>query len=904
MKLTKKDWLASRIGTWVALMLSFLFCLPASVFAQVLPYKNAILPISQRVNDLLQRMTPEEKFRQLFMVPGELGKDSALYRFGLFGMQVNTEAVTADGAAQIMEYKPGLNAVQTAEKVNSIQRFFVERTRLGIPVIVFDEALHGLVRTGATAFPQSIALAATWDTALMRSVAESISAECKERGIRQVLSPVVNLATDVRWGRVEETCGEDPVLSAAMGVAYVAPFENSGIITTPKHFVVNSGDGGRDSYPVDVNERVLEESYFVPFKAAIKQGGARSIMTAYNSLNGRPCSANNWLLNEKLKKEWGFTGFVISDAGGVGGANVLHYTASGYEDAGKQAIENGLDVIFQTDIAHAQLFEKPFIEGRVDGARLDSAVARVLRAKFELGLFEYPYVAIPKPYDIALIEAHHGLAKTAALESVVLLKNDDKKILPLSASVNRIALIGPDAVEARLGGYSGPGENKVSLLDALRKSLSKSKTVEYTEGCGRNDEYFKVVPPACLNTTDSGRKIPGLTGEYFNNISLEGKAALRRFDAGINFQWTLFGPDAKINYDFFSCRWTGNISYPETATIRIGIDGNEGYRLYIGDHLLLDTWGRQSFGTHTAPFTFQKGKEYAIRIEYKEAAGNSKFRLVWDAGLTDHTEEKIAAAVQLAQSSDVVIVAAGINEGEFQDRSRLSLPGHQEEMISKIAATGKPVVVVLYGGSAITMSRWLEKVNAVIDAWYPGEAGGEAVADILLGKANPSGRLPITFPMSEGQLPLTYNHKPTGRGDDYSEGSGQPLFPFGYGMSYTTFRYSNCTFSKSTSKASDSVQIKFTLTNTGEFSGDEVVQLFLHDELATVVRPVKELKAFKRVHLNAGESRNVTMYVTPDMFRILNEKMKWVTEPGRFKIMIGGSSKDIRLRGFIEVLPD
>jgi beta-glucosidase len=866
---------------------------------QVLPYKNPQLPIEVRVADLLGRMTPEEKFRQLFMVPGDLGNDSSRFDAGLFGFQTNTSEQAENAANQMLRYNPGKDIPGAVKKNNSIQHYFVEKSRLGIPVIFFDEALHGLMRSGATAFPQSIALAATFDTALTTKVSTAIAEECKAWGIRQVLSSVVNLATDVRWGRVEETYGEDPYLVSQMGVAYVKSFEDKSIITTPKHFVVNHGDGGRDSYPVYLSERGLEESYFIPFKAVVKQGRTRSIMTAYNSLNGRPCTQNNWLLNEKLKKEWGFRGMVISDAGATGGANVLHFTAKDYEDAGKQAIENGMDVIFQSGFGSYDLFKKPFLDGSVEATKMDSAVARVLRVKFELGLFDQPYVNT-SANEINFAE-HRKIAKEAALESIVLLKNDEKKILPLSDNYKRIAVIGTDATEARLGGYSGPGNDKINILDGLKQTSGKDAEVVYSEGCGRSDAEWKFVDASCLFHPKDGKTESGLLGEYFNNIDLSGKPVLTRVDNEIKFQWTLFSPHPSINYDFFSVRWSGEIVSPLSGKFKIGIDGNDGYRLYLDEKLIIDTWNQQSYHTTLADFDFVKDKKYKIRIEYKEPSGNSWFRLVWNIGLDNKTEEKIQEAVGLAEKSDVTIVVAGIEEGEFRDRSKLNLPGKQEEMILRLAATGKPVVVVLVGGSAITMDRWIDKVNAIMDVWYPGEVGGEAVAEILTGKYNPSGKLPITFPRTEGQLPLIYNHKPTGRGDDYSDGSGQPLFPFGYGLSYTDFEYSNVVLSKKQISATESASISFKIKNTGKFDGTEVAQLYLYDELASVVRPVKELKAFQRVFLKTGEEKEISFSLTPEMFTLLDENLKTVTEPGFFRIMIGSSSKDIRLRERIEI---
>ncbi|MGY0035383.1 glycoside hydrolase family 3 protein [Pedobacter sp. NJ-S-72] len=431
-------------------------------------YKNPAAPIEKRVSDLLSRMTPEEKFWQLFMIPGDLdGVDKNRYKNGIFGLQVSAVSQGGGGAGQMLSYNTKENAYTLAKKINAIQRYFVKETRLGIPIIAFDEALHGLVRQGATAFPQSIGLAASFNTEMMGQVAGAIAQETKVRGIRDILTPVINIASDVRWGRTEETYGEDPFLSSVMGLAFVRAFENQNIITTPKHFVANVGDGGRDSYPVHYDERLLEEIYFPPFKATIQQGKSRSLMTAYNTLNGTPATSNAYLLTQKLKNEWGFKGFVISDAGAVGGANVLHYTAANYADATSQAIIAGLDVIFQTEYEHYKLFIPPFLNGSIPQKRIDDAVSRVLRAKFELGLFEKPYVS-EEDAQVALNDkSNKGIAKQAALESFVLLKNETS-VLPLK-NVKNILVVGEDAIESRLGGYSGTGNGKVNIVEGLKK---------------------------------------------------------------------------------------------------------------------------------------------------------------------------------------------------------------------------------------------------------------------------------------------------------------------------------------------------------------------------------------------------------------------------------------------------
>ncbi|HLK29067.1 MAG TPA: glycoside hydrolase family 3 C-terminal domain-containing protein [Puia sp.] len=874
------------------IFLVFCFCISISGFAQsVLPYKNPSLSVEERVKDLLKRMTIEEKFWQLFMIPGEVGKgDEEKYKNGIFGFQVSAASSNGDASQQMLHYNASEDAQLLVKKINAIQKYFVEKSRLGIPIIAFDEALHGLVRSGATAFPQSIALAATWDTSMVHDVANAIANETKERGIRQILSPVINIANDVRWGRTEETYGEDPYLTSEMGVAFMGAFERMNIITTPKHFIANVGDGGRDSYPIHFNERLLEEIYLPPFKAAFERAGARSVMTAYNSLDGIACSANDWLLNKKLKSDWGFKGFVISDASAVGGANVLHYTSKDYPTSSQQSITGGLDVIFQTAYEHYKLFIPPFLNGEIDMKRIDDAVSRVLRAKFELGLFEHPYADENISVKLSDDKMHKAVARKAALESIVLLKNENN-ILPFKKNIKSIAVIGTDAMEARLGGYAGPGNEKINILDGIKNKAGKEIRVSYAAGCGRYHEEWKVVPKEFLT----------VKGEYFNNITLTGIPKLTRADNDINFQWTLFPPDASINLDFYSVKWTGKIHSPKTGKFKIGLDGNDGFRLYINNQLLVDNWKKQSYHTLLSDFFFEQNKEYDVRIEFFEPVGNAHIKLIWNVDVPDDADKKIGEAVSVAKQSDVVIVAVGIEEGEFRDRAMLALPGKQEELIQKIAATGKPVVVLLVGGSAITMNDWIDKVNGIVDVWYPGEEGGNAVAQILFGDYNPAGRLPITFPINEAQLPLVYNHKPTGRGDDYNNLTGLPLFPFGFGLSYTKFDYSDLQVIKNNISKNDSTIMTCKVKNVGSVEGDEVVQLYIHDLLASVARPVMELKGFQRIHLLPNETKEISFKITPEMLSMLDKDLRTVVEPGDFRIMIGASSRDIRLKETLTV---
>jgi beta-glucosidase len=883
--------------TNTAIFIFILFFYSGLSAQEVMPYKNPSLPVHQRVMDLLNRMTPQEKFWQLFMIPGQVdSSNESKFTNGIFGFQFSAESGGNSGTTQILKYNTNESALSLLKKINSTQRFFVEKTRLRIPVIAFDEALHGVVREGGTSFPQAIGLAATFNTALMSEVAEAIAVESKARGIRQILSPVVNIASDVRWGRVEETYGEDPLLSAEMGVAFVRAFESRNIITTPKHFLANSGDGGRDSYPIHFNERLLEEIYLVPFKACIERGGSRSIMTSYNSINGSPASANNWLLNEKLKKEWKFSGFVISDAGAVGGANVLHFTTKDYPASGAESVKNGLDVIFQTNQEHHKLFDPHFLDGSVDRAVIDSAVARVLKAKFELGLFENPYLSETEAEKLLAGKNHKAIAKRAALESIVLLKND-RNVLPLSKSIKSIALIGTDATEARLGGYSGPGNKKVSILEGLKQKLGTATVVTFAAGPG----IVNIVPVSVADSLlshqdDNGNSQKGLIATYFDNTLLEGKPLLGRVDQAVNFKWTFMPPSENLRTDNYSVRWTGSITFPRSGNYKLGLEGNDGFRLYINNKLVIDNWLKQGYHTKTVNYDFIKNKPVSIKIEFHEPVANGTIRLVTNYGLPTNENKLIKEASELAAKSDVALIVAGIHEGEFQDRAFLELPGQQELLIRQVAATGKPVIVILVGGSAITMASWIDKVPGIIDVWYPGEEGGHAVADVLFGDYNPAGRLPVTFPVSVGQVPLVYNHKPTGRGDDYYDLTGLPLFPFGFGLSYTKFEYSQLLISKNDIGAGDSVIVTCKLTNTGNRPGHEVAQLYIRDELASLARPVMELKGFQKIYLKAGETKVINFKVGPEELSMLDLNLKKIVEPGEFRIMIGASSRDIRLK--------
>ncbi len=870
----------------ISMFATFLFLIlfvPASICQQK-DFRNSNLPIEQRVNLLLQQMTLEEKIAQMQC---EFLNLDGKYEF------------PQQGIGQLAVPLRKFDAKTGAKKNNELQKKILETTRLGIPVIIHDEALHGLVAKKATSFPQAIGLASTWNPDLMYQIASAAAEETKSRGIRQILSPVVNIARDVRWGRVEETYGEDPYLTTKMGVAFCKAFEERGIITTPKHYVANIGDGGRDSNPVHFSERLLREIYFPAFKACFQQAGARSVMAAYNSYDGIPCSSNRWLLSDILRNEWGFKGFVVSDYGSVGGILDLHHTAGSKEETAAQAVAAGMDV----ELPGIYIFGEPLINavktGMVDEKLIDIAVRRILRAKFELGLFENPFVDPKKAEQINDCEAHRKLALEAARQSIVLLKNENQ-LLPLSKKIKSIAVLGPLADKAKLGGYSGFGMKTVSLLEGLKNKLGNDVKIFFEKGAELNSVTLPPIPGKFLRPAMAASSKQGLTGEYFDNKDLQGKPVLVRTDEKIYFDYAGGSPDSSLPADQFSVRWTGKLIPPESRTYKLGLSTDDGVRFYLDGKLIIDQWRDRGTTTDLVKLDLEAGREYDIKIEYYENGGSAFASFGWD--YVSGEDNLIAQAVAAAKKSDVAIIAVGIVEGEGRDRANLDLSPAQEKLITAVAKTGVPTIVILETGSAVTMSNWIDRVDAIVQAWYPGEEGGNALADVLFGDYNPGGKLPITFPQFVGQCPLYYNHKPTGRSYDYADMSGKPLFPFGYGLSYTTFSYGEIKLSSNKIKPNENVTVAVEVANSGKIKGDEVVQLYLHDPVASVARPVKELKRFKRITLEPGEKKNVSFTLTPEDFAFYDASMKKIVEPGTIEILIGSSSEDIRSKTELEIL--
>ncbi|MBW7932472.1 MAG: glycoside hydrolase family 3 C-terminal domain-containing protein, partial [Gemmatimonadaceae bacterium] len=829
--------------------------------------------------------TVEEKFWQLFMVPGDPVRDSAAFRHGAYGVQLLAQRERRGDVASI----PPAAAART----DSAQRFFVERTRLGIPAIFFEEGVHGLMQDGAAVFPQAIGLAASWDTALVGEVAQAIAQQSRERGVRQLLSPVINLARDPRWGRVEETYGEDVWLSSAIGRAYVRAVESQRVVATPKHFVANHGDGGRDSYPVSLDAATLADLHLPPFREAIG-AGAQSVMASYNSVNGVPASENADLLTRTLRDAWRFGGVVISDQGGVGGSAVLHHTAADYTASTANALRAGLDVIFQSGANDARLFWPAVRDGRVPRAVLDTAVVRVLRLKFTLGLFEQPYAGTVKAWD-----DHHALAVRAAVASLVLLQNE-RATLPLSNAVKRLAVIGAPAHTVPVGGYSVRPTRTRPLSAELTSRLAGRAQVVGVAGPSVTAPDWQSVPAAALSHDSAGTRAPGLLGEYFATASIDGAPAVSRSDREIDQRWTFNRPARGLGTDWFAVRWTGWLDVPPGDTVRVAVEGDDGFQLWLDDTLVVDADRKVSYGRHIAPRALTGG-QYALRLQYRQTTGNGRLRLLWDRGYAAAVradERQIADAVEAARAADAAIIAVGVDEGEFRDRSSLRLPGRQEELIARVAATGAPTTVVVYAGGAVITTPWMHQVGAVLQAFYPGEGGAEAISRVLLGDESPGGRLPYTVPRFEGQLPLVYDHLPTGRGDDYNDLTGQPLFPFGYGLTYAPFKYDSLTVTGRARSEKDTVRISFSVRNAapGRIPGAEVVQLYVRHQTAPTAQPVLALRGFARVSLWPGEGRLVRMSVPATSLFVRDANGKLVPPSGPIEFFVGASSRDIRLR--------
>ena len=754
----------------------------------VLPYRDALLAVEQRAADLLARMTLEEKAAQMMCVwqtkaatlvdaSGAFDVDKARHAFG-HGNGLGQVGRPSDAGSSGHEPEKGRNPRAMAELTNAIQRFFVEQSRLGIPVIFHEECLHGHAAVGATSFPQPIGLAGTFNPALVESLYQMAAEEARSRGTHQALTPVVDVARDARWGRVEETFGEDPYLVSRMGVAAVRGFQGdcsfsdkSRVIATLKHFVAHGQpESGQNCAPANVSMRELREVFLRPFRAAVVEAGAISVMPSYNEVDGVPSHANRWLLRDVLRDEWGFDGFTISDYYAIWELGYRpdthgHFVAQDKAEACVLAVRAGVTVEAPEPNCYLHLVDL-VRAGTLDERELDELVAPILSWKFRLGLFDDPYVDPDRAERVVGSARNSELALQAACETITLLKNEGN-VLPLDAAVLRtIAVIGPNAHRSLLGGYSGVPPHEATVLDGIRSRVGNAVEVLYAEGC---------------------------------KITVGGS-------------------------------WTED------------------------------------------------------RVVASDA---------------EEDRRQIAEAVEVAARADVIVLAIGGNEqtsreawsrNHMGDTTDLDLVGRQNELVAAMIATGKPVIALLFNGRPVAATYVAEHVPAILECWYLGQETGRAVAEVVFGDFNPGGKLPISIPRSAGHVPAFYNHKPSAR-RGYLFADVTPLYPFGFGLSYTTFRIADVRLERDRIGRAESTRVTATITNTGTRAGTEVVQMYVRDRVSSVTRPVRELKGFEKVFVEPGESKMVSIEITPESLAFYDIGMNYGVEPGEFEIMVGTSSR-------------
>ena len=754
---------------------------------ELLKYKNSELSVDVRVADLIHRMTLNEKVAQMLCIWGQ--KNTLLFDEAGNLNRNNLECHFKNGIGQIARLSDsgkGLTACQMAEAANKLQKYFAEETRLGIPVIFHEECLHGLAAKEATSYPQPIGLASTFHPELLEEIYTAIAEDTRSRGAHQALAPVVDVARDPRWGRVEETFGEDPYLVAQMGISAVKGFQGDGkfknkkrIIATLKHFAAHGQpESGINCSPVNISERLLRDIFFYTFREVIKKTGAISVMASYNEIDGVSSHANKWLLTDVLRNEWGFTGYVVSDYYAITELNyreeaISHAIAKDKTEAALLSVEAGVNIELPDPDCYPNLIQLVH-SGKLCESVLDELVASLLKYKFQLGLFDDPYIDLELIHSASRLEKERALALQSAHETITLLKNEGC-VLPLhKKEISTLAVIGPNADRKLLGGYSGEPKYYTSVLQGIKEKIGKDVHILYSEGC---------------------------------KITLGGS----------------WNEDA--------------ITFPDPEEDR----------------------------------------------------------------------KSIAQAVATAQKADTVILVLGGNEQTSReawnkthmgDRANLDLIGMQNDLVKAILETGKPIIVVLFNGRPNSITYIQNHIPAILECWYLGQEAGTAIADVLFGDYNPGGKLPISIPRSAGHLPCYYNYKPSAR-RGYLADDVSPLYTFGFGLSYTTFNFSNLRLEKSSMSVNESTSVSIDVKNTGHRSGDEVVQMYIRDVFSSVTRPVKELRGFKKIHLNPGETKTVTLPIQPEHLAFTDINKKYTVEPGDFIIMVGNSSQDSDLQKLI-----
>ena len=831
-----------------------------------------------------------------------------------------------------------------AEKVSQLTNQAAEIPRLDVPAYEWwNEALHGVARAGvATVFPQAIGLAATFDVPLVHQMAVVIADEGRakhhqfvrqgKRGRYQGLtfwSPNINIFRDPRWGRGQETYGEDPYLTGRLGVAFVKGLQGDDpryykTVATAKHFAVHSGpEQDRHHFDVHPSERDLWETYLPAFKDLVVEAKAASVMGAYNRVNGESASASQRLLGDILRRDWGFTGYVVSDCGSIDDIHARHKIVATPEEAAALGVTKGCDLecgsVYKT-------LGTALERGLLKESDLDVALVRLFTARFRLGMFDPPERVrfAQTPYSVNDSPEHDRLAREVARESIVLLKNGG--VLPLKKDVGTIAVVGPtaDDLVTLLGNYHGTPTHPVTILAGIRKAVSPKTKVIYARGVdlveGRQDPRAATAIDSSYLRPARGSSERGLKGEYFRGKECSGEPVLTRVDAKPDFRWDRSSPTDEavargelaaskaLDGDNFCIRWTGFLVPPASGEYEIAVTANDGARLLVDGQKVLEDWSDTSVARAVSGrVKLEKGKEHELKLEYYEDIRDAEVRLGWKLpGGGTPFEEAVAAA----EAADVVVFVGGLTaevEGEEMrvnypgfaggDRTDIELPVVQRKLVEALHATGKPVVLVLTTGSALGL-RWAqETLPAIVVAWYPGQRGGDAVADVLFGDTSPAGRLPVTFYESVADLPGFSDYAMEGRSYRYFR--GKPVYAFGHGLSYTRFAYSGLKLSRPRVGASDTLDVSVDVKNTGARAGDEVVQLYVRSTAADDKSPNRSLRGFERVALKAGELRTVRFKLVPerDLARYDEARKALAVAPGEFEVEIGASSADVRERG-------
>src|SRR5271157_879320 len=821
--------------------------------AQTPAYLNPDLPVDQRVDDLVSRMTLDEK------------------------------------ASQVVHQAAAI-------------------PRLKVPAYNWwTEALHGVASGTATVFPEPIGLAATFDTPLIHEMATVISTEARakhEEDIRRgnftgvgldFWAPNINIFRDPRWGRGQETYGEDPFLTAHMGVAFVTGMQGDDpkyyrVISTPKHYAVHSGpEPTRHKIDIVISRHDEEDTYLPAFRATVTEAKAGSVMCAYNRINGEPACANHFLLEDQLREAWNFQGYVVSDCGAVEDIQEGHHFVKTLPEAAAAAIKHSMDLECSgSDYSHYVAAVK---NGLLKESELDVAVKRLMRARMRLGMFDPPEMVkyAQTPFRENDSEAHRQLSLKIARETMVLLRNDG--ILPLNPTVTKIAVVGPlaDSPTVLLGNYNGIPSRSTTVLDGIRQQFTGA-TVTFAPGTAFL-RGGKAVPGSALSTPDGH---PGLKGEYFQGMKLQGAPVVTRTDPDVNFDFSDASPAPGLGPANYSVRWTGFLTPDQPGNYELGVTGDDPYRLWLDGKLIVEDWSTEAPSTKLLLVPLEKGRKYAIRLECFQGGGGGVVKLIW----TPPGAAPLPAALATTKDADVVIAVVGINselEGEESsvdlpgfkggDRTTIDLPQEEEDLLKAVKAQAKPLIVVLMNGSALAVNWANQNANAILEAWYPGEEGGKAVAETLAGVNNPAGRLPVTFYKGTDQLPPFEDYAMKHR--TYRYFNGQPLYPFGFGLSYSQFAYSNLKVSTATLQAGDTLSVDADVSNTSKVDGDEVAELYLMFP-SLPGAPLRALRGFTRIHLAAGASGHVHFTVEPRDLSMVNEAGLRLIAPGDYRIAVGG----------------